>query len=334
MCTAITLASKLQHQILARTMDFSYPIAPSLYFINKNRSWSNKQLQQSYPSKYAFLALGQTIAPIQAFFDGVNEHGVGAAALYFAGYANYDTPEQISGDRYPIAAYDVLQYILGNCSAITQLPHLMKDLQLIGLADPVTKSVAPLHWMIADQSGATVVLEQTKNGMHFYRNPIGVFSNSPEFPWHMTNLRNYGFISPKQEESSLWSDISLPPFGQGGSTFGLPGGFTSPQRFVRAAYLKTHLPDLETMDDSIQSAIHILQSVSIPKGAVLSNRDTSDYTKYIAVMELLSRQYYFQSYSNQQITKISLSDYRNETAPMLELGSVIQPVQYFHMQAK
>ncbi len=333
MCTAITLKGKANHQILGRTMDFSYPIAPSLYFINKNRSWSNAQLQQAYPSKYAFLALGQTIAPLQAFFDGVNEKGIGAAALYFAGYAQYDTLQQIKSSRSPIASYDVLQYILGNCDSLAQLPSLLQELQIIGMEDPVTKSIAPLHWIVSDKMGITAVIEKTKNGMQLYRNPLGILANSPELPWHLTNLRNYGFVTAKQEETANWDGMPLPPFGQGGNTAGLPGGFTSPQRFVRAAYLKSHLPQPATLDETIQGAFHVLQSVSIPQGAVLSNRDTYDYTKYIAVMELTAPQYFFQSYGNQQITRVSLSEYRQETAPLLELGNVMQPIQYQKIQA-
>lgn len=315
-------------------MDFSYPIAPALYFVNKNRSWSNAELQQAYPSKYAFLALGQTIPPLQAFFDGVNEKGIGAAALYFAGYAYYDNPQQSAANRYPIAAYDVLQYILGNCSELDQLPSLLQELQLIGMEDPVTKSIAPLHWIVSDQTGASVVIEKTKNGMQLYRNPLGILANSPEFPWHMTNLRNYGFVTSKQEEAANWGGVPLPPFGQGGNTTGLPGGFTSPQRFVRTAYLKSHLPQPATLDETIQGAFHVLQSVSIPQGAVVSKQDTYDYTKYIAVMELTTPQYFFQSYANQQITRVALSAYQHETAPMLELGNVIQPIAYQKIQIK
>lgn len=333
MCTAITLHSKKNHHVLGRTMDFSYPIAPTLYFVNKNRSWSNVKLQQSYPSKYSFLALGQTIAPLQAFFDGVNEKGIGAAALYFAGYAYYDKVQQIAVNRYPIASYDVLQYILGNCGSLAQLPSLLQELQLIGMEDPITKSVAPLHWIVSDKTGETAIIEKTKNGMQLYRNPLGIFANSPEFPWHLTNLRNYGFVTSKQEETANWGGMPLPPFGQGGNSTGLPGGFTSPQRFVRAAYLKSHLPQPVSLDETIQGAFHILQSVSIPQGAVLSNRDTYDYTKYIAVMELTAPQYFFQSYANQQITRVSLSEYWQEAAPMLELGNVIQPIQYYKIQA-
>jgi len=48
----------------------------------------------------------------------------------------------------------------------------------------------------------------------------------------------------------------LIPFGQAGGTIALPGGFTSPERFVRTAYLKIHIPRRE----AIAACFHIMNA--------------------------------------------------------------------------
>ena len=41
-----------------------------------------------------------------------------------------------------------------------------------------------------------MVIEKTADGLHILDNPVGVLTNSPDFPWHLTNLRNYLNLSP------------------------------------------------------------------------------------------------------------------------------------------
>ena len=38
------------------------------------------------------------------------------------------------------------------------------------------------------------ILEQTKEGLKIYENPIGVLTNNPEFSFHLTNINNYILI--------------------------------------------------------------------------------------------------------------------------------------------
>ena len=233
------------------------------------------------------------------FFDGMNERGFAAAALYFEGYADYDLP--IKNNKELIASLDFLHYLLGHCSSIDDLQALLANIQIVGLPDPVTQTVAPLHWIATDRSGGSVVIEQTKSGLEIIHNPIGVMTNSPDFQWHMTNLRNYLNVSTSQHKETYWENVLLTPFGQGAGTIQLPGGFTSPERFVRAAFLKTHILVPENRSKSILACFHIMNNVSIPKGVILTNRGSYDYTKYTAFMNTSTCEYYFKTYENNQI---------------------------------
>ena len=323
MCTAVTVQSLQGDLVFGRTMDFSHDIQPHCYMVPRNYTWINKLNGHVIRNSYRFLGIGQALDGLLAFFDGVNEHGFAAAALYFAGYARYKMP-QPGSTAMPIASFDFIHYILGNCTTVEDLAVRLKNIDIIGMTDPVTRIVAPLHWIAMDRTGACVVLEYTERGGELHHNFIGVLANSPDFGWHMTNLNNYTEATPHQIPQALWGSVRLTPFGQAGGTVPLPGGYTSPERFIRTAYLKTHIPAPPDGESAVIAGFHILKSVSIPKGAVVTSRNTDDYTKYTAMINTRKGEYYFQTYDNPQIYKARLQ--KLDTAQPVDLGQLDQPV--------
>lgn len=92
MCTAFTLKSLQMENMFCRTMDFSYDIEPGFFIIPRNNPWYNPITMKKHNDCYSFIGIGQKTDSMLGFFDGVNEKGFAAAALYFAGYADYDIP--------------------------------------------------------------------------------------------------------------------------------------------------------------------------------------------------------------------------------------------------
>lgn len=305
MCTAITLGAQSGERFFGRTMDFSHDIAPRLFITPASYTWGSALNGRPITDSYRLIGLGQAEDNLLGFFDGVNEKGFAAAALYFAGCAQYGDP-QVSLAKEAVASVDFLHYILGKCGSVKDLPALLETVTIAGVPDPVTNTVAPLHWMAADRTGACAVIESTDKGTELIDNPIGVMANSPDLRWHMTNLRNYMNASPTQASTVQWGAVSLTPFGQGGGTLPLPGGFTSPERFVRTVYLKTHIPAPADSAQAVNACFHIMESVSIPKGAVITAQDTCDYTKYTAFINISACEYFYKTYDDPQIKTASL----------------------------
>ncbi len=320
MCTAMTLQSMEGKNFFARTMDFSYEIDPTLYVFPRNYTWNNVLGTHTIRNRYQFMAVGQQADGLIAFFDGVNETGFAAAALYFAGYAQYNMYLQHAGKE-RIPSLDALHYMLGNCGSVRELVELLPNVTIVGFEDPVTQTAAPLHWIATDRTGECVVIEQTAAGLRAFQNEIGVMANSPDFLWHMTNLRNYVGVSPRQEEETKWGDVVLRPFGQGAGTTGLPGGYTSPERFVRTSFLKTHTVTPKDDMDAVTACFHIMESVSISKGAVVTNRDTFDYTQYVILINTDTCEYFFKTYDNLQISVAGPLEECHFTTPV-SLGSI------------
>lgn len=303
MCTAMTAQSPQGTTYFGRTMDFSYPLAPELYTVPRGFQWNNLLHTHRIRSQYSFMGIGQDLSPI-ILADGVNEKGFAAAVLYFPG-AQYDSISS-AGGKMPIAALELVSFLLATSSCVEQAAAILRTICIVGVQDTITGTIAPLHWMIADATGRCLVIEKTAAGLQLLENPIGVLTNSPDFPWQMTNLRNYTHISPQQTSRQQWGSLQLPPFGQGAGSLGLPGDYTPPSRFVRTAYQKSHIPLPDHQAQAINTCFHIMEAVTITKGAVITERNTADYTQYTAFIDLSAREYFFKTYSHSAIATAKL----------------------------
>ena len=67
---------------------------------------------------------------------------------------------------------------------------------------------------------------------------------------------------------------------------GLPGDYTSPSRFIRAAFLRHAVTPPQTGAEAVQAVAHILNTVDIPVGVAQSragDQIVSDYTQWAAI---------------------------------------------------
>lgn len=97
-------------------------------------------------------------------------------------------------------------------------------------------------------------------------------------------------------------------FSQGTGTSGLPGGFTPPERFIRAAFFKEHIAEAVNEAEAVSNAHHILNTVRISKGLVITANDAIDYSQYVGTMCNETLAYYYQSYDEQQLAKVSITE--------------------------
>jgi choloylglycine hydrolase len=76
----------------------------------------------------------------------------------------------------------------------------------------------------------------------------------------------------------------------GGGLVGLPGDYTPPSRFLRAAFLQHGIQTPKTGAEASQAVAHILNTVDIPIGVAQSKLEDgsliSDYTQWVAIKDL------------------------------------------------
>ncbi len=309
-CTGIRLQANDGSVVYARTMEFGIDlhskaiIIPRQFAMSGTTSSGRPGLE--WKSKYALVGLnGEDLSLIA---DGVNEAGLAGGIFLFPGYAQFQEIS-VQDEARSIAPWEVITWALSNFSTVDEVREGLAGIKVGSVEFAAWKAVPPLHYVIHDASGNSLVIEYVGGKLNLYDNAIGVITNAPEFSWHQTNLRNYLDLSPKNVLTSTVDGERFSPLGQGSGLFGLPGDFTPPSRFVRAVALSTSAIPGETGADAIHQAFHVLDSFDIPVGAVRSasaDKGPTDYTQWTSASDTKNRSFYFHTHDNRRIRRVDL----------------------------
>lgn len=328
-CTGIKIISKDKSVIYGRSLEFGKYLDSNILFIPRNHNFqgatpiaNTKGL--SWTSKYAVV--GANMLKLNYFVDGINEKGLAGGIFYFPDYTNF---QDINSEeaKFSIAGWQLLTWILGTCNSIKEVKEKLPKIKINRAVLPKWNAFQPVHYIIHDQNGNSLVIEYIKGQLQLHDNPLGVLTNSPSFDWHTINLNNYINLSALNVPRKKLTDITLMPLGQGSGMLGLPGDFTPPSRFVRAAAFSQTILSSETGAQDVNTAFHMLNLFDIPKGVVRGGKDEFDYTQWISVTDLKSKKYYFHTYDNRQIYMIDLDKIKNTkkvlTVPMKYESKII-----------
>ena len=153
--------------------------------------------------------------------------------------------------------------------------------------------------------------------MHFYDNPLGVFTNSPGIEWHWTNLSNYINLQPGNAPEHNFGPIEMKSLGHGSGMLGLPGDFTPPSRFVRATFFQLTAPQQPSAQESVFQAFHLLNNFDIPAGTEMPQGkalvDMPSATQFTVASDTHNRMVYYRTMYNSNIRCIDLKriDFEN-----------------------
>lgn len=167
--------------------------------------------------------------------------------------------------------------------------------------------LTPLHWMISDEKDC-IVLEQTKEGVNVYDNPIGVLTNNPPFWYHLTNINNYLNLTSKDAKNRFSDKIELSEYSKGMGAIGLPGDNSSASRFIRAAFNKLNSVCDVSEESSVSQFFHILDSVAMVKGSNITKDNKYDTTVYSCCINTTKAIFYYKTYENNQITAVKMNE--------------------------
>ena len=331
-CTGISLRSADGGVVVARTVEWALGDAQHdrLALFPRRKAFTGLTPGGSkgltWESRYGFVSLtayGQNYGP-----DGMNEAGLYVGMYYFPGFADFSPYEPAQAGR-SLSVGDFMQWMRSSFQTVAEARAHLDKVRVVSVEDPRFGGAAlPFHWKIADASGACVVVEIVEGGkVKVYEAVMGVVTNSPEYSWHLTNLRNYLGLTPAPRTPLTLGGVKLSPLGSGSGLVGLPGDFTPPSRFVRAAALTASARPLATADDAVFEAFRILDNFNIPVGASATPdklaKDITSATQITTVSDLKNRVLYFHSMDNRQVRKIDLSkiDFSKIEQQVLEEGA-------------
>ena len=203
-------------------------------------------------------------------------------------------------------------YLLENFATVEEVRQNIDKIVVPSVVFQAWGFVPPVHYVVYDATGKSLAIEYFDGRLHVFDNPLGVFTNSPAFAWHMTNLRNYvNFSLDNVPPVKLGSGVTLQPLGQGTGMLGLPGDFTPPSRFVRAVAFSVSVLPSKTGDDAVLELFHILNDFDIPKGSTrqkdAQGNIEADYTLWTSACDLKAMKFYFRTYDNSQIRMVDLT---------------------------
>ena len=308
-CTGISLFAKDGGYVQARTIEWGDSYLPSEYVIIPRNleqiSYTPTGINGlKFQSKYGVVGL----AIIQKEFiaEGLNEVGLSAGLFYFPHYGKYPEydPQQ---NNQTLSDLQFVSWILSRFSTINEVIEATKQIRITSL----DKQGSTVHWRIGEASGRQVVLEFINGIPHFYENKIGVLTNAPDFPWHITNLNNYVNLFPGNAPTQKIGDITIFPFGAGSGFLGIPGDVTPPSRFVRIAFYKATAPQLKTSEETIFQSFHILNNFDIPIGVehpIGKAPNIPSATQWTSAIDLTQKKLYYKTSYNNNIRCINLNN--------------------------
>jgi choloylglycine hydrolase len=240
------------------------------------------------------------------------------------GYAEYEKPDSKLTDK-TLGAWELAAYLLGTCATLEEvksaLPNVLVALQQV----PGTNISLPLHFYIGDNQGQVIVVEYVNGQRHVYDDPVTTLTNSPPFDWQLANLSNYVSLSPVNVPEMELDGYKIKSVGQGSGLTGIPGDYTPPSRFVRAALYSHWATPENNGDDTVRLGFHVLNTFDIffgvvrdthtdkdppklphsPQGAKIDIKE-SEYTQWTVIHDRTNLKTYIRSYDSLQVQMVDL----------------------------
>lgn len=256
----------------------------------------------------AVLGFGEPI-----LVDGVNAAGLMGALLHYPEYAVY--PKKAEPEKTAVHPGRLLAWLLSRCAGVREAVEAMDAITLVD--EPIQGKPLPAHYILSDKTGETLVIEPDAGGVRIHRNTIGVLTNSPDYRWHRTNLRNFVGVTNLPKAPRTIAGHEIREFGErlGGGT-GLPGDYSSPSRFVRMAFMKEYAVRGENEVDGVSRMFRAFAMVDIPEGLAKGDPDYEVYEQTLCTSVLCAESglYYFAPAQNRRISAVRL----------LEVGAKVQ----------
>ncbi|MBE7039823.1 MAG: choloylglycine hydrolase family protein [Ruminococcaceae bacterium] len=314
MCTAISMCMKENY--FGRNLDFEFNFGEKVTITPRNYyfKFRNGKIIKNH---YAMIGMAVTQNNYPLYFDATNEKGVSIAGLNFPDNAMYG--ENIE-EKDNVASFEVIPWILTQCGSLKEAGELAKTMNITNDAFSDEMPPSPLHFIIADKSGA-ITVEQTQDGLKVYENPVGVLTNNPTFDMQMWNLSNYMLCSAKEPLDIFSSKTDLKAYSRGMGGIGLPGDLSSASRFVKACFLKLNSVCLGLEQEKINHFFHILYSVFHLRGSVQVGTSW-EITNYSSCCNTDRGIYYYTTYKNSNINAVDMYEENLDSDELVSYGLI------------
>ena len=313
-CTVFRLTAADGSIVVGRSMEFAYDLKYDAIVVPRNKDYVSPgpegKAGLAWKTRYGYVGIS-SLGMEYGVSDGMNEKGLAIGMLWFEADMKWQevAPDEMSR---ALAQGMVGDWVLGNFSSVEEVKREILKKKVFKYTDPKTGMSPTVHFIVYDAQGGCIVIEYEDGACNIYDNPLGIMTNAPRFPWHLTNLRQYIGMTSERPGPVQQSGLAFSPTGHGSGMFGLPGDLTPPSRFVRLAVL-TRFTDVQPdVERTLNRAQHIINTFDIPVGLItdtLPDKKTviKETTQWVTFRDLTKRVLYFRTYANQNLRKIDLN---------------------------
>lgn len=297
MCTNIKFSTDDSSILVARNMDHTFDLESRIAVRLQGSKFYFKppvEFSQHYGQvlewncTYSYTGLTFTDYPL--LVDGINSQGLSIGGLWLVGtqYQPYPPPDGV----FNIPCYAFIDWVLGKCASVEDVRNAIETGSIAITGTSALEQIDTLHFPVHDARGNSIVIEFINGQAVITEDPVGILTNLPTFPWHLTNLTNYAGLSPVNATSTALGRLSLVAPGSGTGAIGMPGSGSPPSRFVRAAFFTQWALKGATAVEGTATGFNLLNTVAVVKGTEIvqpasdGTEAVYDYTQWSVVKNL------------------------------------------------
>ena len=304
MCTAVRFDDGQNNMYFGRNLDWSEDYGEKIVFAPHDYHYA--PAFNAEDKNHPVIGIGIIVEDTPLYFDCMNDAGLAVAGLNFAKYCKYAT-EAVNFTT-NVAAYEFPLWVTRNFTSVDDVQEALKNVAIVGKPINDRFPVATLHWIIADNT-RSIVVECTEDGMHVYDDDVDVLTNQPPFPQQIEHLDNYAYVSPRTGKSVKWGSSELETNQDSNSSQGLPGGYGSMARFVRAAYNNTHYPTQSGENANVNRLFKTLSTAAVIEGTAISANGEFEKTLFSDCYSTATQTVYLKKYDDMAVHSYAVKDF-------------------------
>ena len=298
-CTDARIVAQDGAVLSARSMEFGIPMDSRLVVRPRGTALESpapegaKGVRWKAKFGYAYLDGLQ----LDAVVDGLNEAGLGIGVLFFPGYAGYEKVDPADNAK-ALSHIQFSTWVLSQFANVDEVKTALAGVKVWGEVVPKF-GLLPLHYVIHDAKGKSIVCEWVDGKLRVYDNTTGVMTNSPTYGWHMTNLNNYVRLSPDNASAQTVGGVSYAATGQGSGLLGMPGDPSPPSRLVQTVFALNTAVKPKNAEEALVLAQKLMNRVDIPVGLVRDPASKeADSTEWAVFRDHSNKIYYYRTYGD------------------------------------
>lgn len=324
-CTSLKIKDKNGNIYHGRTLEFpESPLVTSFTYFPKGHTFQHQapdgSLGLKYDAKYPIMALTmpQNQNELYDCLEGLNTAGLSFSLNMYHHKGLKDLDSSQYADSIPYEA--IGEWGLANFATVAELKQGLQSVDVWSGIIDILQLNSPFHFVFYDTKGDCIVVEIKDEQLAIYDNPIGVMTNGPEFPWHLTNLNNYTQLTNVDVPASTIGGLQLVQPDSGIATHNIPSSNTSVGRFVKAFYYSSFANQVDDADEQLVELSHIMNNFDRPKNINLvetvhegKNIVAREYTVWTTLKDLSRGLMFVREYSKLNYTQYDFKQFENHT---------------------